>query len=102
MKDKKLLKMLKAEVDSMTPNILPDIKNKEVTSQKRVTIINEKYSKSHRWFAVLASCMVIIVAVLCISVPLIMSHHDTDKGNIAAPTIDETKTSDDVEDDISK
>ena len=97
MKDKDILKMLKSEVDSMTPNILPNIKN-QTSPKKRVTIINEKYSNSHKWFGLLAACMVAVVAVLCISIPLILSKEDSTKGGIHnPPVIEEEKTADDVE-----
>lgn len=99
MNDKKLLKMLKSEVDSMTPNILPEIKRHENMDKKHVTIINEKYSKSRRWLTALASCMVVVIAMLCVSVPIIMSHNDNSKNNIQNqnPIIDQDKTADDVD-----
>lgn len=101
MKDKKLLKMLKSEVDSMTPNILPDIKNSQAADKKRVTIINEKYSRSRRWLGVLATCMIVIVVALCVSVPIIMSHqNDCNNGVQSQPVIDNNKTADDVEEDL--
>lgn len=103
MNEKKLLKMLKSEVESMTPNILPEIKNHDSHNKKSVTIINEKYSKSYRWLTVLASCMVVIVAMLCISVPIIMSHNYNSQNNIQNqnPVIDENKTADDVEEELN-
>lgn len=99
MNDKKLLKMLKSEVDSMTPNILPEIKNHDNIDKKHVTIINEKYSKSRRWLTALASCMVVVVAVICVSVPIILSHNNNSQNNIQNqnPVISEDKTADDVE-----
>lgn len=98
MKDKQILKMLKSEVDSMTPNLLPNIKNHSSSPKKRVTIINEKYSNTHKWFSLLATCMVVIVAVLCISVPIILSKDDSTKGGMHnPPVIEEEKTADDVE-----
>lgn len=85
MKDKKLLKILKTEVDSMTPNILPEIKNNEKLSKKHITIINEKYAKNHRWLTALASCMVAVIAVLCVSVPIITSRHNSEKNQLQNP-----------------
>ncbi len=104
MKDKKLLKMLKAEVDSMTPNILPEIKNNESIKKKHVTIINEKYSKSHRWLTALASCMVVVICMLCVSIPIIMSHNNNSSNNIQNqnPVIDQDKTADDVDNELNK
>lgn len=98
MNDKKLLKMLKSEVDSMTPNILPEIKNHESVNKKHVTIINEKYSKSHHWLTALASCMVVVIAALCVSVPIILSHKDNSKNNIQNqnPVVNEEDVSDDT------
>ncbi len=97
MKDKDILKMLKSEVDSMTPNLLPNIKNQS-SPKKRVTIINERYSNTHKWLSALAGCMVVVVAVLCISIPIILSKDDSTKGGMHnPPVIEEEKTADDVE-----
>lgn len=97
MKDKHILKMLKAEVEKMKPNLLPDIKNQS-SPKKRVTIVNERYSNTHKWLSALAGCMVVIVAMLCISIPIMLSKNDTSKGGIHnPPIIEEDKTADDVE-----
>ena len=97
MKDKDILKMLKSEVDSMTPNLLPNIKNQS-SPKKRVTIINERYSNTHKWLSALAGCMVVVVAVLCISIPIILSKDDSTKGGMHNPPVrEEEKTADDVE-----
>lgn len=99
MKDKQILKMLKSEVESISPNVLPNIKNHPSSPKKRVTIINEKYSNTHKWFTLLAGCMVVVVAVLGISLPMMLTKDDTTKGGLQnPPIIEEDKTADDVED----
>ena len=97
MKDKHILKMLKAEVEKMKPDLLPAIKNQSAP-KKRVTIINERYSNTHKWLGVLAGCMIAVVAMLCVSIPIVLSKNDSSKGGIHnPPIIEEDKTADDVE-----
>lgn len=76
MKNKKILKLLKKEVNSITPDNYNQIKAEVLKIEqqnKNVKISNESLSVHKKWLGMLASCMIIIVAVVGASIPIILS-----------------------------
>ncbi len=82
MKDKKFLKILKKEVNSITPNDFASIKREvmktesvETQSKQQLSFVKENFSKHKKWVAVMASCMLVIVAIVGISLPFVFSNN---------------------------
>ncbi len=75
MKDKDILKILKKEANLIMPKDFEPIK-REVTnaSKQKVNFVSESYSKHKKWVGVFATCMLIIVAVIGISLPFVLGN----------------------------
>ncbi len=100
MKDKDILKLLKKEVNSIMPNNYNIIKKEIVDDVKvynnKLEIINESYSTHKKWVGILASCMLVVVAIVGVSLPFVLSKNRSSDA-IFKPSEQQTESTTDDE-----
>lgn len=107
MKDNKLKKLLKKEVNSLIPNNYNEIKAQVVNFEQtkklnNINIVNEKnYSKHKKTMGLIACCMLIIVAVIGVSLPIVLSkNRQNDTLLKDTPQIEQEENKDTEEDSL--